>query len=51
LDEIRQTIMLVAETLRSNPPAASIEHLIAEGDWQAVRSVVRGGRLASPVWT
>jgi hypothetical protein len=45
LAEIKQTVMHGAEMLRGNPPEASIELLIAEGDWVAARSVLRGGAL------
>src|SRR5262245_56623998 len=46
--EIKQTITQTAEMLQGNPPTTSIEVLIAEGNWVAARSVLRGGALGEP---
>lgn len=43
LAEIKQTLTQAAAMMRDNPPTASIEQLIAEGEWVAARSVFRGG--------
>jgi hypothetical protein len=48
LAEIKQTITQAAEMLQGNPPTTSIELLIAEADWVAARSVLRGGALGEP---
>lgn len=45
LAEVAPTLRQAAEIMRGNPPTGSIEQLIAEGDWVAMRSTWRGGAL------